>query len=27
MQFKVTHVFREGNHCADKITNLALIHG
>jgi len=26
MEFKVSHVFRERNHCADKLANLVLIH-
>jgi len=27
IRFKVTHIFREGNVCADKLTNLGIIHG
>jgi len=25
MKFKVTHIFHEGNHCANKLTNLGLM--
>ncbi|WVZ19886.1 hypothetical protein V8G54_007208 [Vigna mungo] len=24
IEFKISHIFREGNHCADKLTNLGL---
>jgi len=27
IRFRVTHIFREGNVCADKLANLGFIHG
>ena len=26
IRFRITHIFREGNACADKLTNLGFIH-